>query len=61
MADTPTPASSLRIRVRLENRPGMLGRMALAIGEVGANLAALDGFGVKTSHLVQNAVVYCSG
>ena len=61
MADTPTPAYSLRIRVRMENRPGMLGRLAMAIGEVGANIAALDGFEVKTSHLVQNAVVYCSG
>ena len=61
MADTPTPAYSLRLRVRMENRPGMLGRLAMAIGEVGANIAALDGFEVKTSHLVQNAVVYCSG
>ena len=43
----------------MENRPGMLGRLAMAIGEVGANIAALDGFEVKTSHLVQNAVVYC--
>ena len=59
MADTPTPAYSLRLRVRMENRPGMLGRLAMAIGEVGANIAALDGFEVKTSHLVQNAVVYC--
>ncbi|MEZ5382105.1 MAG: NAD-dependent malic enzyme [Microthrixaceae bacterium] len=61
MADTPTPAYSLRLRVRMENRPGMLGQLATAIGEVGANIAALDGFEVKTSHLVQNAVVYCSG
>ena len=44
MADTPTPAYSLRLRVRMENRPGMLGQLAMAIGEVGANIAALDGF-----------------
>ena len=46
MADTPTPAYSVRIRVRMENRPGMLGELAIAIGAVGANISALQGFEV---------------
>jgi len=46
MADTPTPAYSVRIRVRMQNQPGMLGRLAIAIGEVGANISALQGFEV---------------
>jgi len=59
MADTPTPAFSVRIRVRMENEPGMLGRLAIAIGEVGANISALKGFEVKTATLDEDLVVNC--
>ena len=59
MADTPTPAYSVRIRVRMENEPGMLGRLAIAIGEVGANISALQGFEVKTDTLDEDLVVNC--
>ena len=38
MSRTPTAAYSLRIRVRLVNRPGTLGRLAIAIGEAGGNI-----------------------
>ncbi len=60
MADTPTPAYSVRIRVRMENEPGMLGRLAIAIGEVGANISALQGFEVKTATLDEDVVVNCT-
>ena len=60
MADTPTPAYSVRIRVRMENKPGMLGRLAIAIGEVGANISALQGFEVKTASLDEDVVVNCT-
>ncbi|MFZ4516943.1 MAG: NAD-dependent malic enzyme [Microthrixaceae bacterium] len=60
MADTPTPAYSVRIRVRMQNEPGMLGRLAIAIGEVGANISALQGFEVKTDTLDDDLVVNCS-
>ena len=59
MADTPTPAYSVRIRVRMQNQPGMLGRLAIAIGEVGANISALQGFEVKTDTLDDDLVVNC--
>ena len=60
MADTPTPAYSVRIRVRMENKPGMLGHLAIAIGEVGANISALQGFEVKTATLDEDVVVNCT-
>jgi malate dehydrogenase (oxaloacetate-decarboxylating) len=59
MADTPTPAYSVRIRVRMANQPGMLGRVAIAIGEVGGNISALQGFEVKTASLDEDLVVNC--
>ena len=60
MADTPTPAFSVRIRVRMDNTPGMLGRVAIAIGEVGGNISALQGFEVKTATLDEDIVVNCT-
>jgi malate dehydrogenase (oxaloacetate-decarboxylating) len=60
MADTPTPAYSVRIRVRIANEPGMLGRLAIAIGEVGGNISGLRGFEVKTASLDEDIVVNCT-
>jgi malate dehydrogenase (oxaloacetate-decarboxylating) len=60
VSDTPTAAFSLRIRVRLVNQPGTLGRLAVAIGEVGGNIAALEGFEAKQSHLDEDIIVNCS-
>jgi malate dehydrogenase (oxaloacetate-decarboxylating) len=60
MADTPTPAYSVRIRVRMANQPGMLGRVAVAIGEVGGNISGLRGFEVKTATLDEDLVVNCT-
>jgi malate dehydrogenase (oxaloacetate-decarboxylating) len=57
--DTPTAAFSLRVRVRLDNSPGALGRLATAVGDVGANIVALDGFEAKQSHLDEDVVVNC--
>src|SRR3954464_1359334 len=59
MADTPTAAFSLRIRVRMVNKPGDLGRLAVAIGEVGGNIAGLDGFLAKQLFLEEDIIVDC--
>ncbi len=59
MADTPTAAFSLRIRVRMANKPGDLGRLAVAIGEVGGNIAGLDGFLAKQAFLDEDIIVDC--
>ena len=59
MADTPTAAFSIRVRARLDNVPGTLGRIAVAIGEAGGNIAALEGFEAKLSELDEDIVVDC--
>ncbi len=59
MADTPTAAFSLRIRVRMANKPGDLGRLAVAIGDVGGNIAGLDGFEAKQAFLDEDIIVDC--
>src|SRR5690606_36173513 len=57
---TPTAAFSIRLRVRLDNRPGTLGRLATAIGEVGGNIRALGGFDARGPHLDEELIVNCS-
>jgi malate dehydrogenase (oxaloacetate-decarboxylating) len=60
MADTPTAAFSIRVRARLVNVPGTLGRLAAAIGEAGGNIAALEGFEAKQQFLDEDIVVNCT-
>ncbi len=60
MADTTTAAFSIRIRVRLDNTPGSLGRLAAAIGSVGGNIWSLEGFTARKSELDEDLVVHCS-
>jgi malate dehydrogenase (oxaloacetate-decarboxylating) len=57
---TPTAAYSIRLRVRLDNRPGTLGRLATAIGAAGGNITAIGGFDVRGAHLDEDVVVNCS-
>jgi malate dehydrogenase (oxaloacetate-decarboxylating) len=57
---TPTAAFSVRFRVRLDNRPGTLGRLATVIGDAGGNITALGGFDVRGSHLDEDLIVNCS-
>ena len=57
---TPTAAYSVTVRVRLDNNPGSLGRLALAIGEAGGNIVALNGFEAKDEYLDEDVIVNCS-
>jgi malate dehydrogenase (oxaloacetate-decarboxylating) len=57
---TPTAAYSLRIRVRLDNVPGVLGRLAEAIGQAGGNIWSLQGFEAKQEHLDEDVIVNCA-
>ena len=47
MPTAPTAAFSITLDCRLDNVPGTLGRLCSAIGEVGGNIGALDGFDVR--------------
>ncbi|MBI2216818.1 MAG: hypothetical protein HYU51_05925 [Candidatus Rokubacteria bacterium] len=42
MAVTPSASYSTTIRLEIRNRPGMLGRVAMAIGEAGGDIGAVD-------------------
>jgi malate dehydrogenase (oxaloacetate-decarboxylating) len=56
---TPTAAYSMRLRVLLDNVPGTLGRLAVTIGEAGANIRGLEGFEVKGAVLDDEVIVDC--
>ena len=56
---SPTAAYSIRLRVRLDNRPGSLGRLATAIGDAGGNITAIGGFDVRGPVLEEDLVVNC--
>jgi len=57
---TPTAAFSLHLRVRLQNTPGSLGRLAVAIGDAGGNITQLEGFDVRGEFLDEDIVVNCT-
>ena len=42
MAVLPSASYSLTIRLQIQNKPGMLGRVASAIGEAGGDIGAVD-------------------
>jgi malate dehydrogenase (oxaloacetate-decarboxylating) len=50
MATKPSASYSITMRVEIQNRPGMLGRVASAIGKAGGDIGAVDiaGFGPGT-------------
>ena len=56
---TPTAAFSIRIRVRMDNVPGALGRLACSIGDAGGNIAQLAGFDVRGDSLEEELTVHC--
>ncbi|MDH3302287.1 MAG: NAD-dependent malic enzyme [Acidimicrobiia bacterium] len=60
MSGTTGAQYSVNLRVRLENRPGVLGRLAVAIGEAGGNIFAIEGFVAKGPILERDIVVNCS-
>src|ERR1035441_5581887 len=42
MATTPSAQYSLTLRVEIDHRPGMLGKVASAIGDAGGTIGAVD-------------------
>ena len=58
---SPTAAYSIRLRVRLDNRPGSLGRLATAVGEAGGNITAIGGFDVRGPALEEDLAARLQG
>jgi malate dehydrogenase (oxaloacetate-decarboxylating) len=53
----PTSSHSLTLRLRLRNRPGVLGRLTTVIGEVGGNIDAIDTIDVAHDFIVRDISV----
>jgi malate dehydrogenase (oxaloacetate-decarboxylating) len=60
MSSTPSAQFSLTIRVEIADRPGMLGRVASAIGEAGGTIGAVDLVAIEDAHAVRDITVVCS-
>ena len=57
MPTTPSAQYSLTLRVEIDDRPGMLGRVASAIGEAGGMIGAVDLVQIDGSHTVRDITV----
>jgi malate dehydrogenase (oxaloacetate-decarboxylating) len=57
VAPTPSAQYSLTIRVEIAHRPGMLGRVASAIGDAGGTIGAIDLVSVDDTHTVRDITV----
>src|SRR5690242_17702790 len=53
----PTASYSLTLRLNIHNQPGMLGRIASAIGAAGGDIGAVDIVGVAKDHIVRDLTV----
>lgn len=50
----PTAAFSISLHVKLQNAPGVLGRLTTAIREAGGNIAGIGGFEAKEAQLTEH-------
>jgi malate dehydrogenase (oxaloacetate-decarboxylating) len=57
MPGTPSAQYSLTLRVEIEHRPGMLGKVASAIGDAGGLIAAVDLVQVEGAHTIRDITV----
>src|SRR3954452_3331460 len=61
MATTPSAQYSLTLRLEIADRPGMLGRVASAIGEAGASIGSIDLVQVREQVLLRDITVVAAG
>jgi malate dehydrogenase (oxaloacetate-decarboxylating) len=57
MPVTPSAQYSITLRVQIQDRPGMLGRVASAIGDAGGTIGAIDLISVDEHHAVRDITV----
>ncbi len=57
MAATPSAQYSLTLRVEIDHRPGMLGKVASAIGDAGGTIGAVDLVQVEGAHTIRDITV----
>jgi malate dehydrogenase (oxaloacetate-decarboxylating) len=57
VAAAPSAQYSITIRVEIEHRPGMLGKVASAIGSAGGTIGSVDLIGVEGRHTIRDITV----
>jgi malate dehydrogenase (oxaloacetate-decarboxylating) len=57
MVSKPSASYSITMRVEIQNRPGMLGRVASAIGKAGGDIGAVDIAGFGAGNIVRDFTV----
>src|SRR5262245_51365922 len=57
MAAAPSASYSLTVRLEIRNRPGMLGRVAVAIGEAGGDIGAVDLVGSQRDRVMRDITI----
>ena len=57
MAVAPSASYSLTVRLEIKNRPGMLGRVASAIGQAGGDIGAVDLVQSSRDHVVRDITI----
>jgi malate dehydrogenase (oxaloacetate-decarboxylating) len=57
VASTPSAQYSLTLRIEIEHRPGMLGKVASAIGDAGGTIGAVDLVRVDAGHTIRDITV----
>src|SRR5437763_3286865 len=57
MAGTPSAQYSLTLRVEIDHRPGMLGKVASAIGDAGGTIGAVDLVQIEGSSTIRDITV----
>jgi malate dehydrogenase (oxaloacetate-decarboxylating) len=53
----PSASYSLTVRVAIQNRPGMLGRVASAIGDAGGDIGAVDLVESQRKHIIRDITI----
>ena len=53
----PSASYSLTVRVGIQNRPGMLGKVASAIGDAGGDIGAVDLVESQRKHIVRDITI----
>jgi malate dehydrogenase (oxaloacetate-decarboxylating) len=56
---SPVSGYQLLLRLRIQNRPGMLGKVTTAIGEMGADIGSIDIAEASTGVIVRDFRIYC--
>jgi malate dehydrogenase (oxaloacetate-decarboxylating) len=56
---SPVSGYQLLLRLRIQNKPGMLGKVTTAIGEMGADIGSIDIAEASTGVIVRDFRIYC--